>query len=405
MKLKLIFVINCLIMGFAVGLIAALFLALVNFLIDVIWVTIPGSIHEPSYYPLIVGIVGGLMIGVIQSKIGNYPRTIHETLQEFQTTHQVAYQKNLPRNFGTAVIVLSFGASLGPEAALAGIVGGLISWIGDRMRLTLAREKELLELGIGAMMATIFYAPLVGVSESLEERPIKFRSRVRKILLYIITTVAGIVGFTVIKHLFPTESVFAIRIPTINWQPQVLLIVVPALIVGVGFGYLFQLGETCCDVVANKIKRPILLALLAGIAIGVLGMVSPYFLFSGEHELLGFSKGVAYFSLPYILLIAVGKGLLTNLCFSFGWRGGKIFPAIFASTAMGFALTKLFPYTPGLLVSIVVAASVTIIIQQPYVTGALLLFLFPIQFFPFIIGTCLLANKFSKMVSSTHFSQ
>lgn len=230
-------------------------------------------------------------------------------------------------------------------------------------------------------------------------------SRVRKILLYIITTVAGIVGFTVIKHLFPTESVFAIRIPTINWQPQVLLIVVPALIVGVGFGYLFQLGETCCDVVANKIKRPILLALLAGIAIGVLGMVSPYFLFSGEHELLGFSKGVAYFSLPYILLIAVGKGLLTNLCFSFGWRGGKIFPAIFASTAMGFALTKLFPYTPGLLVSIVVAASVTIIIQQPYVTGALLLFLFPIQFFPFIIGTCLLANKFSKMVSSTHFSQ
>lgn len=178
MKLKLIFVINCLIMGFAVGLIAALFLALVNFLIDVIWVTIPGSIHEPSYYPLIVGIVGGLMIGVIQSKIGNYPRTIHETLQEFQTTHQVAYQKNLPRNFGTAVIVLSFGASLGPEAALAGIVGGLISWIGDRMRLTLAREKELLELGIGAMMATIFYAPLVGVSESLEERPIKFRSRV-----------------------------------------------------------------------------------------------------------------------------------------------------------------------------------------------------------------------------------
>lgn len=398
MKFKLVFVINCILMGFIVGLIAAFFIELVNFLTNFIWVDIPKSLHEPVYYPLIVGIIGGGVIGILQSKFGNYPRTVHETLHEFKTTNKVAYRKNLPLNFIAAVIVLSFGASLGPEAALASIVGGLISWIGDNMKLTMARRNELLELGIGAMMASIFYAPLVGVSESLEKQSLKghFRSQVRKIMLYAITTIAGITSFTLIQSLTSNESVFTIRISAVNWDLKVVLIIFPALIAGMGFGYLFQLFEKYSDLIAQKIKQPILLAILAGGIIGVCGMISPYLLFSGEHQLLGFSQNVIHFGLPYILLIAIGKGILTNLCFAFGWRGGKIFPAIFASTAMGFAVSRLFLAPSGLVVSIVVAASVTIIIKQPYVTGALLLFLFPVQFFPFIMFTCLLANQLAK---------
>ncbi|KRO10315.1 hypothetical protein IV59_GL001933 [Paucilactobacillus hokkaidonensis] len=391
-------------MGFVVGLIAALFLALVNFLIHVIWVEIPNLFHGPVYYPLIIGIVGGVIVGILQSKLGKYPRTVHETLHEFKATNKVAYKKNLPRNFVTAIIVLSFGASLGPEAALASILGGLISWIGDRMKLTMAMRTELLELSIEAMMSSIFYAPLVGIGESLEKQLVKdqFRNRVRKIILYTITTIAGVSGFTLVKYLFPNESVFTIRIPAVDWDVKVLLTIFPALIVGIGFGYLFQLFEKYSEIVAKKIKQPILLAVLVGTIMGILGMISPYFLFSGEHELLGFSKDVVNFGLPYILLLAIGKALLTNLCFAFGWRGGKIFPAIFAGTAMGFALAELFPYTPGLIVGIVVAASVTIIINQPYVTAALLLFLFPIQLFPFIIAACLLTNKFSKSVKQVN---
>lgn len=59
MKFKLIFVINCILMGFAVGVLAALFLTVVNFLINTIWVSIPNLFHRPDYYPLIIGVIGG----------------------------------------------------------------------------------------------------------------------------------------------------------------------------------------------------------------------------------------------------------------------------------------------------------------------------------------------------------
>lgn len=388
MKFKLIFVINCILMGFAVGVLAALFLTVVNFLINTIWVSIPNLFHRPDYYPLIIGVIGGGIVGILQSKLGGYPRTIDETRHEFKITHKVAYKKDLPRNFIMAIIVLAFGASLGPEAALAGILGGLISWLGDRMKLTIARKNELLELGIGAMMSAIFYAPLVGVSTALEKQPVsgQFSSRGRKIVLYIITTIAGLSGFALIRYLSPNESVFAIRMPAINWDTKVLLVLLPALMVGIGFGYLFQLFEKYSEIIANKIHQPLLLAVLAGLAIGAFGMFSPYFLFSGEHELFKFSREATHLGLPYILLIA------------FGWRGGKIFPIIFSSTALGFALTELFSYTPGLVIGIVVAASVTIVISQPYVTAALLLFLFPVQFFPFIMVACWLTSQFAKIV-------
>ena len=44
---------------------------------------------------------------------------------------------------------------------------------------------------------------------------------------------------------------------------------------------------------------------------------------------------------------------------------------------------------PGLLLGILVAASITIILEKPYVSTALLIFLFPLQFFPVILVSSL----------------
>ena len=41
-----------------------------------------------------------------------------------------------------------------------------------------------------------------------------------------------------------------------------------------------------------------------------------------------------------LLVIAVIKTLSTNIGFSLGWRGGKIFPSIFASVAVGAAIAQ-----------------------------------------------------------------
>lgn len=87
----------------------------------------------------------------------------------------------------------------------------------------------------------------------------------------------------------------------------------------------------------------------AGVFLGACGLLSPYLLFSGEHYLFTFTKSGLDQSFIYLLLIGLGKTVLTNLLFAFGWRGGKIFPAIFASAAIGLSLAVVLPHSrpPG----------------------------------------------------------
>jgi len=397
-RFKAIFIGYCGVMGLLVGVVSALFLAFVNFLIHLIWVSLPAAIAAPHYYPLIVGLIGGCLVGWTQTKLGAYPKTMHETLSEFKATQRVVYHQRIWKNFVTAVIVLAFGASLGPEAALSSILGGLISWLGDRMKLTLAKKEELVSLSIGAMLATIFKAPFMGLSQPLDDSLHQgtFKVKWQKVGLYAITTLIGIIGFSATNRLFPKEKLFAIHVPNVDWQPLAFVMLIPAFIVGILFGYGFLKTEKWSEWLAQRIKQPVVLALLAGGAIGIMGMLSPYFLFSGEHALLDFTTQASQMSLVVILVIALGKVGLTHICFAFGWRGGKIFPAIFASVGIGLVLTNLMPYTPGLIIGVVVAASVTVILQQAVVTATLLLFLFPIQFFPFILISCLGAQQITK---------
>lgn len=394
MKFNSIFLFYITVLSLFVGIVSALFLVLVNFLIHHLWETIPAALQLGNYYPLVLGLIGGILVGFSQRYLGPYPHTLEETLHEFKATNTVAYKHAVTRNFFAATIVLSFGASLGPEAALSSILGGMISWLGDQMKLTLAKKEQLVNLSIGTMLSAIFHAPFVGISDSFEEELKKgyISIKWKKVLVYGFATIFGIIGFTLVNRMFPKESVLGIHRSAVIWQSKVLLLIVPAMVIGTLFGYFFLMIEKMSNQIAAKIKHPFILAIAAGLLIGLLGMISPYFLFSGEHELLPLSKNYPELSIGFLLFLAVGKVILTNVCFAFGWRGGKIFPAIFSSATIAFVMVRVFPYTPGLIVGIVVAASVTIILKQPLVTAALLLFLFPIQFFPAIVLVCYLVK-------------
>lgn len=398
-QFKIIFVLYSLLLGLLIGGIAAAFLALINFSTHLIWQVGYSHFNQP-FYPLLVGLFGGLLVGLMQRYWGPYPKTMHETLSEFKQTGSVAYQQQVGKNIIAALVVLSCGASLGPEAALSTIVGGLITWLGDRLKLTAQQKETFLTMGIGAMLAAIFHAPLAGVGEAIETTSLRdhFKSHFNQVLLYILTTATGILGFALVNQLFPKESPFTLHTPIIHWTLMVWPLLILALIVGLVFGNLFLKIEQWCQWLFDTIQRPVLLAMVAGVFLGACGLLSPYLLFSGEHYLFTFTKSGLDQSFIYLLLIGLGKTVLTNLLFAFGWRGGKIFPAIFASAAIGLSLAVVLPYTPGLLVATVVAVSCTVIVAQPYVTATLLLFLFPIQFFPVILLACLASHRIQKML-------
>ena len=119
-----------------------------------------------------------------------------EVMGEFKKNNRVEY-KTIPKALLTALIVLFSGASLGPEAALVGIVGGLSTLVGDILKWTVkGRTLEkyggmITEFSMEATLGIIFHAPLVGLSPLIEEND----SNVIKIIktkVYSITTAAGL---------------------------------------------------------------------------------------------------------------------------------------------------------------------------------------------------------------------
>lgn len=152
-------------------------------------------------------LIGGGIIGLFQMKIGQYPKTIKETLKEFKEKKTVTYKHRVVKNFSAALIVLTFGASLGPEAALGSLLGEWISWMGNQMKWTHAKREQLLEVSLGTMLAVIFHAPFIGIAQLLEQEQGEIRIKWKKIVLYIATTIAGILGFSSTQRLFSQEKV------------------------------------------------------------------------------------------------------------------------------------------------------------------------------------------------------
>lgn len=400
-KFSAIFLLNSILLGFLTGVTAGAYLILVNFLINLIWKTIPMVFSISTiYYPLIVCSIGGLIIGLLQRNSSNYPKTMAEVIGEYKTTGRIEYTNEVRKNFFHAIPILAFGGSVGPEASLSGILGGMINWVGDRMKMSLERREELVDMGIGAILSTVFYAPFAGIGRAFDKPTRDFRVKGRKIFVYTITVIFGIIGFFLINKLFPHESSFGIHFrDNIKWTWQGFALIPVAIVVGMLFGKFFNyLGQLSSRITENN-RKTVLWAIVGGIIIGTAGIVSPYFLFSGEIQLLNFSKVAVSRSALFLVFIAFGKAFVTNFCFSLGWRGGMIFPAIFSSAAIGFALSAILPFTPAILVSATIAASLTYIMRQPGVVAGLLLLLLPIEIFPIIIVVCYLTNYLLKSFS------
>lgn len=99
----------------------------------------------------------------------------------------------------------------------------------------------------------------------------------------------------------------------------------------------------------------------------------------------------------FLLVIAVIKTLSTNIGFSLGWRGGKIFPSIFASVAVGAAIAQFLPIMPVMCVAITVSASIAVILGKPLLTAILLILLLPIELAPVILVSAYLSACLTKV--------
>jgi H+/Cl- antiporter ClcA len=107
----------------------------------------------------------------------------------------------------------------------------------------------------------------------------------------------------------------------------------------------------------KKILKPLETHFVIRAALGGLGLSGaflPITLFSGEIETQELITNGAEMGVVVLLTLALVKVFITSLCLTTGWKGGYIFPTMFAGAALGMAVHNLFPSIP-----LAVAASAT----------------------------------------------
>jgi H+/Cl- antiporter ClcA len=122
-------------MGAVSAVVTFAFIALVNLLINLVWVqTLVALGVDTRLFTFLVCTLGGLLVGLLVKIFGDHNAIFSELMQEFGKTGRFDYH-HAPGVVITAFISLIAGASLGPEAPLADACGGLGTLAADKLKL------------------------------------------------------------------------------------------------------------------------------------------------------------------------------------------------------------------------------------------------------------------------------
>jgi H+/Cl- antiporter ClcA len=134
-----------------------------------------------------------------------------------------------------------------------------------------------------------------------------------------------------------------------------LLYAAPLGLVGGAVGLLFMLSLGRLQRLVQPMKGHVVLrGVLGGLAMGIIGALLPLTLFSGESETADLIAHAAEIGVVMLVVLGVAKLFATSLLLATGWKGGYIFPIMFASVALGLAVNLVFP---GIPVAVTVAAT------------------------------------------------
>lgn len=382
-------------MGGFVGLLTWIFFTVLSLTTHFIWDYLP-SVIDVTNWTIIVCLVGGILVGLSQKYLGNYPRLTDEVMAEFKETKRIDYS-SVFKGAVIAICVLSFGASLGPEAALVGIIGGLSTWAGDVIK-SLVKKKSVLnehgdiiiEYSIETAIGMVFRAPLFGANTFVEERKDPKRIKLIKTIVYLITTAAGFGVFILLSKIDNRNFALAdFGSATVGLHE--IIAIIPLILIGVLLAKLYEFfGAILHKVLKPLDKYKVIKAVIGGLVLGLIGTVLPLTLFSGEHEMTNLAAEWTNMSVYLLLALGIVKLFLTEVCLATGWRGGHIFPVIFAGVSIGYAIALLFPIDPVTSVAVITTALTSAVLRKPLAVVLILIMIFQVKLvIPMIIAAYL----------------
>lgn len=252
---RLLFAILTLAFGAFAGAFCWAFFFLMNLGMDLLWNRVPvflESVGCPAlFYPIVFCTLGGLVIGLFQKRVGPYPDDMNTVLAEVKSSGRYEY-KHIKAMFLGALMPLMFGGSIGPEAGLTGVIAGLCTWVGDRLRFVGSEMRELASAGTAAIISAIFAAPLFGLAAPLfgyaDESDGKAESggvprievpKPLKIAIYLLS-IAGALGVFTLLSTFVGGGLGLPRFSEMDVSARELLWMVPIMLIGACAGWFYH---------------------------------------------------------------------------------------------------------------------------------------------------------------------
>ncbi|MEU3607920.1 ion channel protein [Streptomyces sp. NPDC035033] len=240
-----------------------------------------------------------------------------------------------------STLALAGGVSLGPEQPTIASAIALAAWLGLRALPNVpgAFWVSLATAGtFGALFGTPVAAALV-LSEALVGRPGRGSLWDR---LFAPLVAAGAGAMT--TQLFSSPS-FAMGLPPLTepgWEDLLAALVVATL--GALFGLLGCWAFPALHRAFGRLRHPMLMLPLGGLLLGLLGALGGHLtLFKGLHETEELVGSLGEHSSGELAGLAVVKLVALLVAAACGFRGGRVFPAVFIGAALGLAAQALVP--------------------------------------------------------------
>ncbi len=299
-----------------------------------IWEWIPEKIHIP-YYTVLVCTVGGAIIGIFRKLYGDYPEDMETVMGKVKKEKRYEY-KNMLVMMIAALLPLLIGSSVGPEAGLTGIIVGLCYWAGENLKFAKQNTKEYSQIGAAVSLSVLFHAPLFGIFEVEEDPDMQMAElgKGSKIFIYGIALAAGTGSYAGLSALlgggmsgFPSFD--AVAVQRIDY---VMMLVY--MFCGCVLAYFYETTHTVTGIIAGKIPG-VVKEILAGLCLGVIGMLIPAVMFSGEEQMGVLMKEYAGYMAIVLIGVAFLKVLLDKSLYPVWIKRRTFFPGYFCGSVSG----------------------------------------------------------------------
>ena len=329
--------------GIASSLILIVVMKIASVLQNLLWQRLPGTLGIAQDSPLwiigvltLTGIAVGLVIRFSQGHAGPDPAC--EPLIGAPVPPSA-----LPGLIVALSLGLAGGVSLGPEHPIMTVNIALAVAIGARLlpRVNRMEWTILASAGtIGALFGTPVAAALI-FSQTLNgssEVPLWDR-----LFAPLMAAAAGALTTGLFFH--PHFSLPIAHYGQMEMTDILSGAIVAAIAIAAGMVAVWCLPRL--HAMMHQMKNPVLVLGIGGFILGILGVIGgPVSLFKGLDEMQQMVANQAFSTSDYFLLAVIKLAALVVAAAS-GFRGGRIFPAVFVGVALGLMLHEHVPAVPA----------------------------------------------------------